>query len=69
MNLPPYVQNHDVTQAEELISTFGQEASLEAAERAEHSRNLGNHIQFARWRQIERFIVMLSCHKTAGTLH
>lgn len=69
MHLPLYVENRDVTQAELLISTYGAEASLEAAERAENSRNLGNHISFARWRQIERLIVMLSGKTAVGTLH
>jgi len=69
MQLPLYVENHDVSQAQELISRFGEEASLEAAERAENSRNIGNHIQFARWRQIERLIVMLSLKTTIGTIH
>lgn len=69
MHLPLYVENRDVTQAELLISTYGAEASLEAAERAENSRNLGNHISFARWRQIERLIVMLSSKTAVGTLH
>lgn len=69
MQLPLYVENRDVYQAEELMSLYGQEASLEAAERAENSRNLGNHISFARWRQIERLIVMLSGKSAVGTVH
>ncbi len=69
MHLPLYVENRDVTEAENLISHYGIEASLEAAERSEKSRNLGNHISFARWRQIERLIILLSDQKTIGTLH
>ncbi|MEE9433825.1 MAG: hypothetical protein V3V15_06270 [Sphingorhabdus sp.] len=69
MNLPVYVQNHDVTEAEALISQYGNEAGLEAAERAKASRNIGNHIQFCRWRQIERLIIMLSLQATLGTIH
>jgi hypothetical protein len=42
---------------------------LEAAERAEASRNLGNHIHFCRWRQIERLVTILNLEMTAGTLH
>lgn len=69
MHLPLYVENRDVTQAEKLMSKYGQEASLEAAERAENSRNIGNHISFARWRQIERLIILLSGKTPSGTLH
>lgn len=69
MQLPLYVENRDVTQAEELMSQYGQEASIEAAERAENSRNLGNHISFARWRQIERLILLLSVKTSIGTVH
>lgn len=69
MHLPLYVENRDVFEAEKLISNYGIEASLEAAERAVKSRNLGNHISFARWRQIERLIILLSNETTVGTLH
>ncbi len=69
MLMPLYVENRDVVEAETLISRFGKEASLEAAERAEDSRNRGNHIQFARWRQIERLILMLSVKTAVGTVH
>jgi hypothetical protein len=69
MYLPLYVEHHDVVAAEALISEFGKEAGLEAAERAEVSRNIGNHLAFCRWRQIERLIIMLSVEATLGTLH
>ena len=69
MYLPLYLRNQDVTEAEALIAKFGQEAGLEAAERAEASRNLGNHISFCRWRQIERLIIMLKKQTTLGTIH
>ncbi len=69
MHLPLYVENRDVNQAQELMSEYGQEAGLEAAERAEKSRNIGNHISFARWRQIERLIIMLSNETPSGTVH
>lgn len=69
MQLPIYVQNRDVNAAEALIAEFGKEAGLEAAERAEASRNVGNHIQFCRWRQIERLIILLSIETSLGTIH
>jgi hypothetical protein len=42
---------------------------MEAAERAKKSRNVGNHLHYCRWRQIERLIIMLSAHTTLGTIH
>jgi hypothetical protein len=69
MYLPLYVVKRDVIEAEALITNFGKAAGLEAAERAEASRNIGNHIQFCRWRQIERLVIMLSVEVTLGTIH
>jgi len=46
--------------AEALIERFGMHAGFEAAALAEHSRSLGNHVHFCRWRQVERLIVTLS---------
>jgi hypothetical protein len=69
MYLPLYVRPRDVTEAETLIDRFGKTAGTEAADRAEHSRNVGNHINFCRWRQIERLIVFLSVETTLGTIH
>jgi hypothetical protein len=69
MYLPLYVVNRDVVEAEALIANFGKAAGLEASERAEASRNIGNHIQFCRWRQIERLVIMLSVEATLGTVH
>jgi hypothetical protein len=59
----------EVREAQALITRFGDAAGLEAAERAEASRNLGNHIHFCRWRQIERLVTILNLEMTAGTLH
>ncbi len=69
MYLPLYVQPNDVVQAEALISDFGKQAGIDAAERAEASRNIGNHIQFCRWRQIERLVIMLTLETSLGTIH
>jgi hypothetical protein len=69
MYLQLYVEPRDVTEAEALIDQFGTAAGLEAADRAEASRNVGNHINFCRWRQIERLIIMLSAETTLGTVH
>lgn len=69
MYLPLYVEPRDVVEAEALIDRFGQTACLEAADRAEASRNIGNHLHYCRWRQIERLIIMLSVETTLGTVH
>ena len=58
-----------VTTAQELIATFGDEAGFEAASRADKSRDLGNHLHFCRWRQIERLIVLMSVGRAVGTVH
>lgn len=51
-----------------LMSDHGQRAGLEAAVRADASRNRGNVMGFCRWRQIERLIATLSAPRD-GTLH
>ncbi|HEX4695537.1 hypothetical protein [Sphingomonas sp.] len=58
-----------VVAAEELIATFGDDAGFEAAARADKSRDLGNHLHFCRWRQIERLIVLMSIARAVGTIH
>lgn len=55
--------------AAELIERFGDDAGLEAAVRAEQSRDAGNVIRFCHWRQIERVIVTLSAEEVRGTIH
>ena len=69
MYLPLYVEPRDVVEAETLIDRFGKSAGLAAADRAEASRNIGNHLHYCRWRQIERLIIMLSVETTLGTIH
>ena len=69
MYLPMYVEHKDVAEAEALIANFGRAAGIEAADRAEASRHIGNHLQFCRWRQIERLVIMLSVETTLGTVH
>ena len=66
----PFVTDRaSASQAAELIRRFGEAAGSEAAARADRSRDLGNHIHFCRWRQIERLIVLLSVGHAAGTVH
>lgn len=69
MYLPLYVEPRDVAEANRLMDIFGPEAGIQAAERAIKSRNVGNHLHYCRWRQIERLIIMLSANTTLGTIH
>jgi hypothetical protein len=55
--------------ATNLIASFGDAADIEAASRAILSRERGNVLHFARWRQIERLIPVLTSNQVNGTLH
>jgi hypothetical protein len=55
--------------AAELIELYGDDAGLEAAVRAEQSRDQGNVARFCHWRQIERVIATLSCDEITDTIH
>ena len=66
----PYLADRaHVSDAAELIRLFGDDAGFEAAARADRYRDLGNHINFCRWRQIERLIVLMSVKRAVGTIH
>ena len=70
MSYLPWLENRgDVTEAATLIATFGDDAGFEAAARADRSRDLGNHIHFCRWRQIERLVLLMSIPRAVGTVH
>lgn len=55
--------------AADLITRFGDYAAIEAAARADRSREAGNVIHFCRWRQIGRMITLLSSGRGEATLH
>lgn len=59
----------DVDDASALIAAFGDDAALEAAARADRSRDIGNHLHFCRWRQIERLVALLHGDRAVGTVH
>lgn len=71
MQLPaPYLADRGaVDDAHAMIREHGEEAGFAAAARAEQYRVLGNHIHFARWRQIERLITYLSIDVALDTVH
>lgn len=60
---------HQVTEAADLIATFGEQAPVEAAIRAGHMRDIGNHVHFCRWRQTERLVALMSSAEVLGTVH
>jgi hypothetical protein len=67
---PPFLTDRAaVDDATMLMTQHGDEAGFAAAAKAEHYRALGNHIHFARWRQIERLITYLSIDCAMDTVH
>ncbi len=69
MQLPVFIDSTNFSDAEQLITSFGEEAGLEAANRADKSRAVGNHIHYCKWRQVERLCVLLSIDQSIGTVH
>jgi hypothetical protein len=68
--LPTFIADRSaVDAAAELIAALGEDAVLEAADRAARSREAGNVRMFCRWRQIERLIDTLNCDEVFGTVH
>jgi hypothetical protein len=55
--------------ASDLIERYGEDAAVEAAIRAERSRDDGNVVRFCHWRHIERVIATLSSDEVRGTVH
>ena len=66
--MPWLAHRSEVADATRLIAAFGDDAGFEAAARADRSRDLGNHVHFCRWRQIERLIVLMSAGAAVGTV-
>ena len=65
-----YISNRSsVDIAEDLFRKFGMHAIEEAAARSRHYHELGNAIRFCEWRQIERFLMVLSQDVPVGTVH
>ena len=66
----PFISGRQaLEEASELLKRFGDDAGLEAAARAESSRDAGNVLRFCHWRQIERVIATLSDEEVRGTVH
>jgi len=66
----PYISGRvALTEASEMIDRYGDDAALEAAVRAERSRDDGNVLRFCHWRQVERVIATLSDDEVRGTIH
>jgi len=58
-----------LSDAADLIEQFGDDAGLEAAARAEASRDIGNVSRFCHWRHIERVIATLASEEVLGSVH
>ncbi|MDR7154866.1 MULTISPECIES: hypothetical protein [Sphingobium] len=69
MQLPYLSDRKSYDDATELMAIFGADAGYEAAARADRSLDLGNHIHFCHWRQIERLIILLADDQPVGTIH
>jgi hypothetical protein len=67
--MPFLADRRAISDADTLMAMFGDDAGLEAAARADHSRDIGNHVHFCHWRQIERLILLLSVNRAIGTIH
>ncbi|MET0249703.1 MAG: hypothetical protein ABW164_08235 [Sphingobium sp.] len=69
MQLPYLSDAKSFDDAAALIRMFGDNAGNEAAARADQSLDVGNHIHFCHWRQIERLIRILGQETAFGTVH
>jgi hypothetical protein len=66
----PYIAGRTtLTDAQELMASYGDDAGYAAAIRAEKSRDAGNVLRFCHWRQIERVIASLASDEVIGTVH
>lgn len=66
----PYVADRAMlAEATDLMLHFGGDAAIEAAARADRSRDLGNVVHFCRWRQVERLVALLSEDHPTGSVH
>jgi hypothetical protein len=65
----PVTDRASLAVANDLIANFGDQARIEAANRADRSRRLGNVIHFCQWRTVERTIAMLKDPDAHGTIH
>ncbi|MBA3668599.1 MAG: hypothetical protein H0W71_00780 [Sphingomonas sp.] len=66
----PFIHGRSaLADAADLLERYGDDAGLEAAVRAEQSRDAGNVVRFCHWRQIERVVATLGCDEVLGTIH
>lgn len=66
----PYLPDRSMLfDATTLIDQYGDQAGWHAATRADQSRDRGNHLHFARWRQVQRLITLMTADGAVGTVH
>jgi hypothetical protein len=69
MDIPFIHGRAALSDAAELMQVYGSDAAVEAAARADRSRDKGNVVRFCHWRQIQRVIAALSDQEVRGTVH
>ena len=69
MHIQSVTDRYSFDEAAALVERFGDEAVLEAAFIADVHRNKGDSSSFARWRQVERAVLMLQLEDVVGELH
>ena len=60
---------HSFDEAAALVLRLGDAAVIEAASIADGFKLRGDSLSFARWRQIERAVLMLQLEDVVGELH
>ncbi|MGB7405590.1 MAG: hypothetical protein WA906_07875 [Pacificimonas sp.] len=69
MNIQSINDRVSFDEASQFVDRFGDEAVLEAASIADRHRVAGDAPNFARWRQVERAILMLQLVDVVGEVH
>ncbi|MHB9878594.1 hypothetical protein ACSMXM_02865 [Pacificimonas sp. ICDLI1SI03] len=69
MHLQAVNDRHSFDEAALLVERFGDDAVLEAASIADRHLNAGDSSSFARWRQVERAVLMLQLVDVVGEVH
>ena len=69
MYITSITDRHSFNEAEALVAQFGDDAVVEAASIADTHRLSGDNSSFARWRQVERAILMLQLVDVIGEVH
>ncbi|MEM8827001.1 MAG: hypothetical protein AAF205_13560 [Pseudomonadota bacterium] len=69
MHIQSVNDRHSFDEAAILVERFGDEAVVEAATIADAHMKSGDTPSFARWRQVERAVLMLQLVDVVGEVH